>query len=52
MGERFLDGLTECAITAPGCAVAHSVAKIADIGDIDHLVVTPGVLLVVETKYR
>ena len=52
VGERFVGGLTECAITAPGCAVAHSVTKIADIGDIDHLVVTPGVLWVVETKYR
>ena len=52
VGERFVGGLTERAITAPGCAVAHSVMKIADIGDIDHLVVTPGTLWVVETKYR
>ena len=52
VAERFVGGLTECAIAAPGCAVAHSVTKISVIGDIDHLVTTPGTLWVVETKYR
>ena len=52
VAERFVGGLTEGAIAAPGCAVAHSVTKIADVGDIDHLVATPGTLWVVETKYR
>ena len=39
-------------LTAPGCAIAHSVTAIAAIGDIDHLAATPGTLWVVETKYR
>ena len=49
--ERSIGSLTEYALTARGCAVAHSVTKIAEIGDIDHLVATPGCLWVVETKY-
>ena len=50
--EKNLGGSMEFAITAPGCAIAHSVTKIAKIGDIDHLVATPGILWVVETKFR
>ena len=50
--ERNVGGSIEYAITAPGCAVAHSVTEIARIGDIDHLVATPNCLWVVETKYR
>ena len=50
--ERNVGGAIEYAITAPGCAVAHSVTEIARIGDIDHLVATPNCLWVVETKYR
>lgn len=42
----------EHALTAPDCAVAHSVTGIARIGDIDHLVATPVRLWVIETKYR
>ena len=42
----------EHALTAPDCAVAHSVTAIARIGDIDHLVATPVRLWVIETKYR
>ena len=42
----------ESALTAPGCAVAHSVTKISRIGDIDHLVATPVRLWLIETKYR
>ena len=49
--ERSIGGLAEYALTARGCAVAHSVTRIAEIGDIDHLVATPGCLWVVETKY-
>ena len=40
----------EGAITAPGCAVAHSVTGVGKGGDIDHLVATPGKLWVIETK--
>ena len=50
--ERNVGGSIEYAITAPGCAVAHSVTEITRIGDIDHLVATPNCLWVVETKYR
>ena len=50
--ERNVGGSIEYAITARGCAVAHSVTEIARIGDIDHLVATPNRLWVVETKYR
>jgi len=42
----------EHALTAPDCAVAHSVTGIARIGDIDHLVATPVRLWVIETRYR
>ena len=42
----------EYALSAPGCAIAHSVTSIARFGDIDHLVATPVRLWVVETKYR
>ena len=42
----------EYAITAPNCAVAHSVTDIARVGDIDHVVATPVRLWVIETKYR
>ena len=40
------------AITAPNCAVAHSVTQIARVGDIDHLVATPVRVWVIETKYK
>ena len=50
--ERTVGGSIEYAITAPGCAVAHSVTEVAGIGDIDHLVATPNCFWVVETKYR
>ena len=42
----------EHALTAPGCAIAHSVTSIARFGDIDHLVATPVRPWVVETKYH
>ena len=50
--ERHVGGVIEYALTSPGCAIAHSVTGVADVGDIDHLVATPGTLWVVETKYR
>ena len=50
--ERKVGGSIEYALTAPGCAVAHSVTAVAEVGDIDHLVATPDTLWVVETKYR
>ena len=50
--ERNVGGSIEYALTAPGCAIAHSVTAVAEIGDIDHLVATPNCLWVVETKYR
>lgn len=50
--ERHVGGLIEYAMTAPGCAIAHSVTGVADVGDIDHLVTTPGTVWVLETKYR
>ena len=51
VAERSIGGLAEYALTAQGCAVAHSVTKVSEIGDIDHLIATPGCLWVVETKY-
>ena len=50
-GERRVGEEIERAIIARGCAVAHGVRTVADIGDIDHLVATPVCLWVVETKY-
>ena len=41
----------EHALTAPGCAVAHSVRSIARAGTIDHLVATPLRLWIIETKH-
>ena len=51
-GERRVGEVIERAITARGCAVAHGVEEVADIGDIDHLVATPVCLWVVEAQYR
>ena len=49
-GEVRVGQGIEGAITAPGCAVAHSVTGIGIGGEIDHLVATPGKLWVIETK--
>ena len=49
-GEARVGQAIEGALTAPGCAVAHSVTGIGKGGDIDHLVATPGKLWVIETK--
>lgn len=50
--ETHAGQVIEYALTAPGCAVAHSVTEIDRIGDIDHLVATPLRLWIIETKYR
>ena len=50
--ETRVGQVIEYAISAEGCAVAHSVSEIAVRGDIDHLVATPLGVRVVETKYR
>ena len=52
LAERRVGQVIESALTVPGCAVAHSVHGIGrTIGDIDHLVATPGRVWVVETKH-
>ena len=52
-GEERTGQAIEQALAAKHCAVAHNVTEIrGTIGDIDHLVATPGVLWVVETKYH
>lgn len=50
--ETRVGQVIEYAITAKDCAVAHSVSEIAKVGDIDHIVVTPRGIWVIETKYR
>lgn len=49
--ETLVGQTIERAITAENCAVAHSVTKIAKVGDIDHIVTTPKAVWVIETKY-
>ena len=49
--ETRIGDLFDYAIVARCCAVAHNVKKIAEVvGDIDHIVLTPARLWVVETK--
>ena len=48
--ERSVGQAIDFAIAAPGCAAAHNVMSIAKDGDIDHLVITPARIWVVETK--
>ena len=51
--EEVVGGAVEWALTRADCAVAHNVADIpGTAGDIDHLVVTPGGIWVIETKTR
>lgn len=50
--ETYVGQIIERAIVANNCAVAHSVTKIAKIGDIDHIVATPVAVWVIETKYQ
>ena len=49
--EERIGAAIEYALTQPNCAVAHGVMEIAKVGDIDHLVVTPQRIWVVESKY-
>ena len=48
--EQNIGQAIERAITAPRCAVAHTVTGLTGSGDVDHLVATPAGLWVVETK--
>ncbi len=49
--EETIGQAIEYALTRESCAVAHHVEEIARVGDIDHLVATPGALWVIETKH-
>ena len=51
-GERIVGGTIEEALMRPTCAVFHSVPGTGDRGEIDHVVVTPAGVWVVETKYK
>ena len=48
--ERSVGQAIDYAVAAPECAVAHNVTEIAKYGDIDHIVLTPARLWVIETK--
>ena len=48
--ERSIGQAIDFAIAVPGCAAVHNVTSIAEAGDIDHLVITPARLWVIETK--
>ncbi len=48
--ETRIGNAIQYALTASGCAVAHDVKKIAKAGNIDHLVVTPSRIWVIETQ--
>ena len=50
LAETRVGDELQCAVTAPGCAVAHDVKDIAKVGNIDHIVATPLRIWVVETK--
>lgn len=49
--EERIGQAVEYALTGQGCAVAHHVEDVAEVGDIDHLVATPRGLWVIETKH-
>ena len=49
--ERHVGDLIEQALTKPGCAFAHDVKEALDgSGNVDHVVMTPAAIWVVETK--
>ena len=48
--ERSVGHAIDYAVAAQECAVAHNVMEIAKYGDIDHIVLTPARLWVIETK--
>lgn len=52
VAEGQIGRALEQAITADNCAVAHNVMGISKSGDVDHIVVTPQRVWVIETKYR
>ena len=50
--EYYTGQILDYAIAAKGCGVAHGIMSMpGSVGDIDHLVVTPVRVFVVETKY-
>lgn len=51
-GETIVGGALQDALMRPDCAVLHSIPGNGDRGEIDHLVVTPVGVWVVETKYK
>ena len=50
-GEKIVGGTIQDALMRPDCAVVHSIPGRGERGEIDHLVVTPTGVWVVETKY-
>ena len=50
--ERRTGEVIEFALAYPNCAAAHNVSDITGTGDIDHLVVTPRAVWVVDSKFR
>lgn len=51
-GETVVGGAIQDALMRPDCAVWHSIPGKGDRGEIDHLVVTPVGVWVIETKYQ
>ena len=52
-GERLVGDLVEHALSRPGCAFAHDVKEaLGGSGNVDHVVMTPSAIWVVETKSR
>ena len=49
-GETLAGKAIRDTLTAPGCALAHSVTSIAKARDIDHLVATPVRVWIIETR--
>ena len=50
--ERRTGEVIEFSLAHQNCAAAHNVTLITDAGDIDHLVVTPHTVWVVDSKFR
>ena len=51
-GETIVGGTIQDALMRPDCAVEHAIPGQGERGEIDHLVVTPLGVWVVETKYK
>ena len=50
--EQRTGEVIEFALAYPNCAAAHNVTDVTGTGDIDHLVVTPHAVWVVDSKYH